>query len=170
MEDNTKNETVEALKKALASLESPTDGSPAVNVVIEAPAAVPLTNAQKAFATFSLIKTALLSTAELIDAFRVVPRFILTLYGILVYRLYVWYASIETTIQTKCDATLTQILLDHGQTIAEAQMLACYVADHVGGPTTAQTAFVTTVIGLATPLFAFYTNTGRSWTKSKSAE
>lgn len=171
MDANTETETREALQKALDSLNPPaaTDAS-GVTVVVEAPAPVPKTKAQKAFAAFALIRKALLSTAELIDAFRIVPRFILTLYGILVYRLYTWYASIETTVQTKCDATMTQILLDHGNTIVEAQALACYVVDHVGGPTTAQTTFVTTVIGLATPLFAFYTNTGKKWGKEKDKD
>jgi ABC-type xylose transport system permease subunit len=165
MDDKTKTETAAALKNALESLETPEEGTPApVNVIVEAPAPA-LTKAEKAMAAFKLIRAALLSTAELLDAFRIVPRFILTLYGILVYRLYIWYAAIGTTVQTKCDATMTQILLDHGQTIVEAQLLACYVVDHVGGPTTAQTAFVTTVIGLATPLFAFYASTGKKWGK-----
>ena len=172
MEDATKIETVEALEKALSSLKEGDEpaAETAVNVVVEAPAPVPLTKAQKAFAAFALLRKALLSTAELIDAFRIVPRFILTLYGILVYKLYTWYAAIETTVQTQCDAALVKILLDHGQTIAEAQILACHVIDHVGGPTTAQTTFVTTVIGLATPLFAFYANTGKKWGKDSAGE
>lgn len=118
-------------------------------------------------ATFTMVRTALLSIAELIDAFRIVPRFILTMYGILIYQLYLWFTSIETLVQNKCDAALLQILMDHGETLISAQNLACQVVDHVGGPTTAQTAFVTTVVGLSTPLFAFYANTGKKWKKDE---
>ncbi len=165
MDEQIKTDTVKALKTALASMETTEESAP-TPAVAEAPA-IPLTKAQRAIVIFGLIKVALLSIAELIDAFRIVPRFILTLYGILIYRLYMWYSAIETTVQTKCDATMTQILLDHGQSIAEAQLMACYVVDHVGGPTMAQTAFVTTVIGLGTPLFAFYANTGKKWGANK---
>lgn len=109
-----------------------------------------------------------LGYAEMIDAFRVVPRFLLSMYGVLVYTLYTWYTSIETVVQETCDAALVKILIDHGESIAAAQELACSVSSVTGGPTTAQTTFVTTVIGLATPLFAFYANTGRDWGKGKS--
>jgi len=164
MDDKTKTETTIALQNALDALDTPEVGAPAPT--IEVPA-TPQTKIQKTMSAFGHVKIALMSIAELIDVFRIVPRFILTVYGILIYKLYTWYASIETTVQTTCDATLTKILLDHGQTIAEAQLLACHVVDHVGGPTTAQTAFVTTVIGLSTPLFAFYTNTGKKWGKGE---
>ena len=166
MDDNEKQETIDALEGALDKLkkdeaEAPT---PAPDPVVEEPAPEPkLTKTERFFAMFTLLRQALLSTAELIDAFRVVPRFILTLYGILIYQLYTWYTAIETTVQTKCDEAILKLLMDHGETLVAAQEVACYVADHVGGPTTAQTTFVTTIIGLATPMFAFYTNTGKKW-------
>lgn len=104
-----------------------------------------------------------LGYAEMIDAYRMVPRLFITLYGVLVYKLYTWYTSIETVVQQTCDAALIKILIEGGESIIVAQQLACQISDVIGGPTTAQTTFVTTVIGLATPLFAFYANTGRKW-------
>lgn len=103
----------------------------------------------------------LLSFSEVFDAFRVVPRIVLIAYSILIYQLYMWYTSISTQVQEKCDAILIKMLLEHGETVEFAQTVACTVVDSVGGPTTAQTAFVTTIIGLATPLFALYANSGK---------
>lgn len=108
-----------------------------------------------------------LVVAEIFDAYRVVPRAILAMYGVLVYKLYTWIITLGTVVKTQCDAALIKILLDSGVDIAQAQEIACTVAEVVGGPTTAQTAFVTTVIGLATPLFAFYANTGKVWGKKE---
>lgn len=104
-----------------------------------------------------------LAIAESIDAIRLVPRIIVGAYGYLMINLYLWFTHIPTVMQEKCDPTLMQILLDHGKSLEMAKDLACYVVDVVGGPTTAQTTFVTIIIGLATPLFAFYVTTGRKW-------
>ena len=135
--------------------------------VVEQPMEHKLTKSERFLVIFTLLRKSAFSFAELIDAFRIVPRLILTMYGLLIYELYVWYTSIETLVQNKCDAALLQILVDHGETMFDAQTLACQVVDHVGGPTVAQTAFVTTVVGLATPLFAFYANTGKKWNNGK---
>ena len=163
------NDKIEAVQTALDELKGDAPAPEPAATVEEAPVVEekPLTKTERFFAMFTLLRQALLSTAELIDAFRVVPRFILTLYGILIYQLYTWYTAIETTVQTKCDEAILKLLMDHGETLVNAQSVACYVVDHVGGPTTAQTTFVTTIIGLATPMFAFYTNTGKKWKEDK---
>lgn len=126
-----------------------------------------MSNQVKTASTKLTKKERFLVVAEIFDAYRVVPRAILALYGTLLYSLYTWFTAIETVVQTTCDATLLKILIDHGETIAIAQQLACSVSDVVGGPTTAQAAFVATVVGVAAPIFAFYTNTGRTWGKKK---
>lgn len=112
-------------------------------------------------------KEKFLVVAEVFDAYRVVPRAILALYGALLYNLYTWFTAIETLVQTACDAALLKILVDMGETVVAATQLACTVSGMVGGPTTAQTAFVATVVGVAAPIFAFYTSTGRNWSEKK---
>lgn len=47
--------------------------------------------------------------------------------------------------------------------VEEAKVFACSVVDIVGGPTAAQSAFVTTIIGLSTGIFGLYVATGRKW-------
>jgi hypothetical protein len=71
-------------------------------------------------------------------------------------------------VQEKCDAAILQIFTEAGMELEKAQKLACTVIDVVGGPTPAQSAFVTTIIGLSTGIFGLYASTGRKWDKSES--
>ena len=71
--------------------------------------------------------------------------------------------SIPTYVQTKCDSCVLQVLTDRGLDIDAAKAIACSVLDIVGGPTAAQSAFVTTIIGLSTGIFGLYVATGRKW-------
>ena len=111
----------------------------------------------KNFRNFSLVM------AESFDAWRVMPRLMLLAYGILVMHLYLWYKSIPTYVQEKCDAAVLQIFLNNKTPLDEAQRIACTVQDVVGGPTPAQTTLVTTIIGLSSIIFGFYTASGRCW-------
>lgn len=106
-----------------------------------------------------------LALAESFDAWRVVPRTMLLSYGYLVFQLYLWYKNIPIYMQTKCDGAVLQILLDKGLKFEQAKELACNVIGTVGGPSSEQTMFVTTIIGLSTGIFALYTTTGRKWGK-----
>lgn len=110
-------------------------------------------------------KTWALTLAESFDAWRIVPRAMLISYGYLVWSLYTWYKNIPIYVQTKCDGAVLQILLDKSMKLAQAQELACNIVGTVGGPTSEQTMFVTTIIGLSTGIFALYTTTGRKWQK-----
>ena len=101
--------------------------------------------------------------AESIDAWRVIPRAILVLYGTLVYNLYTWFRGIPTYVQEQCDSKLLQTFMDSGLSLVEAKSIACQIIDVVGGPTSAQSAFVTTIIGLSTGIFGLYVATGRKW-------
>lgn len=102
--------------------------------------------------------------AESVDAWRIIPRVVLVLYSTLVFNLYLWYRSIPTYIQEQCDSSVLKVLIDSGGlTIDEARSIACSVVDIVGGPTMAQSAFVTTIIGLSTGIFGLYVATGRKW-------
>lgn len=104
-----------------------------------------------------------LIAAESIDAWRIIPRAMLIAYGALVINLYMWYKSIPTFMQQKCDAAVLKIFMDGGMALQQAQSLACTVVDVVGGPTPAQSTFVTTIIGLSTGIFGLYTATGKRW-------
>jgi hypothetical protein len=84
-------------------------------------------------------------------------------YGYLVYSLYLWYKNIPTYVQEKCDPAVFNALLAKGVALAQIKQLACTVGDVVGGPTTAQTTFVTTIISLSAGIFGLYTTTGRKW-------
>lgn len=111
------------------------------------------------------IKGWFLALAESFDAWRVVPRLMLLCYGYLVWALFAWYKSIPQYVQTKCDGAVLQILLEQGQSLVIARELACNIIGATGGPTSEQTMFVTTIIGLSTGIFALYTTTGRQWQK-----
>ena len=101
--------------------------------------------------------------AESVDAWRIIPRIILILYGTLVFNLYLWYRSIPTYVQEQCDSGVLRVLMDSNMNVEEARAIACSVFDIVGGPTAAQSAFVTTIIGLSTGIFGLYVATGRKW-------
>jgi hypothetical protein len=104
-----------------------------------------------------------LTFAESLDAWRIVPRIILIGYAVLVLNMYVWYKSIPTYVQEHCDAAVIQILIQNKSSVEDAQKAGCSVQNVVGGPTPAQTALVTTIIGLSSLIFGFYTNSGRKW-------
>ena len=114
---------------------------------------------------FDTVKRWALGMAEVIDAWRVVPRLFLVCYGILMYKIVIWFYALPTYEKRECDSAVIQILLDSNIDLVKAQEFACTVIDVVGGPTTAQAAFATTIISLSTAIFAFYANTGRSWDK-----
>lgn len=120
---------------------------------------VPQKTAQK----FNKFRLWSLTAAESLDAWRIIPRIILIAYAMLVLNMYVWYKSIPTYVQEHCDPAVIQILVQNKATVEDAQKAACSVQAVVGGPTPAQTALVTTIIGLSSLIFGFYTNSGRKW-------
>lgn len=113
-------------------------------------------------------KETLLHGAEIIDAWRIVPRTILIAYMYLMMKTYIWYVSLITYVEKQCDAGLMKFFTDNGMTIDDAMNISCRIVDVVGGPTTAQTAFVATIFGLSGPIFGFYTSTGRKWGRNKN--
>lgn len=114
------------------------------------------------------LKKKFINVAEIVDAWRIVPRIILLAYAYLVIKLYSWFITIPTYVEQKCDAALMKFLTDNNISLREAQELACTISDVVGGPTTAQSAFVTTIIGLSTAVFGLYASTGRKWENKNS--
>jgi hypothetical protein len=115
---------------------------------------------QQKFNKFRLFS---LTMAETFDAWRIIPRLMLIAYSALVLNMYVWYKSIPTYVQEKCDSAVVQIFIQNHSSIEDAQKAACSVQAVVGGPTPSQTALVTTIIGLSSLIFGFYTSSGRRW-------
>lgn len=109
------------------------------------------------------IRRTILILSESLDALRVVPRAMIASYGWIVVQLYIWFRSIPTYVQEKCDPAVLQLAINKGMSLIDSKSLACTVVDVVGGPTPSQTAFVTTIIGLSTAIFGLYANSGRRW-------
>ena len=113
--------------------------------------------------TMKELKDRLLLFAEIVDAWRTIPRILVACYALMVFILINWYRGMSTVEQTECDNDILQTLIDSGVDPVEATELACTVIGVTGGPTPEQTAFATAIIGLSTAIFAFYVNSGRKW-------
>lgn len=87
-----------------------------------------------------------LAVAEWIDAWRLIPRLIVLLFGYGSYKVVEWYMKLEPHLIEGC--------IEAGgrfeQCIAQA-------------PTTQHTALLSALFALAAAVFAFYTNNGRKW-------
>lgn len=108
-----------------------------------------------------------LKIAEIIDAYRVVPRTIIALYAYGLYRIIEWYINFELQYVTKCDSATLNVLLKEGVPVEQANAIACSVSQVIGHPT-GYTALVTTMVGAAAVVFGLYANSGRSWEGDKS--
>lgn len=109
----------------------------------------------------------ILDFARAFDSLRVIPRILLFTYGILVYNLYEWYKSIPMVAETECDNNILQTLIAAGMDPGQATQMSCTVVAMVGGPTPAQTSFVTIIVGLATAVIGLYLNSGPRWDFSR---
>ena len=92
------------------------------------------------------IRLKVLTSAELFDAWRVVPRILVGAYGWMCWEIVAWYMKLKPAIIEGCDVS---VLGD----------LCLYDA-----PTTQHAALVTVIVGASAAVFGLYTNTGRSWT------
>lgn len=115
------------------------------------------------------ISDIMMQLARIMDAWRVIPRVIVGMYGFMIYKLFVWYTSMPTHEEKSCNESLVATLLDRGVDVNKAMELACTVVDTVGGPTTQQTSFVTIIVGLSSAMFGFYVSSGGKWEFSKSS-
>ncbi len=87
--------------------------------------------------------------AEFVDNWRIVPRLLVAGYACLTWKVVVWYMHIPATLET-CK------IVDNKK--------ICGIIEKAG-PTTQHAALVTAVIGAAAIVFAFYTNSGKDWSK-----
>lgn len=102
-----------------------------------------------------------LALSEAFESWRVIPVTLVIAYVALVAKLSMWFMSIPTYVQERCDPAVLQIFLDNKYSIADAQRLSCTAIDVIGGPTGNQTAFVSTIVGLSVGIFALYIQTSR---------
>ena len=85
-----------------------------------------------------------LSVAELVDAWRVVPRLLVGGYSYLIFVVVKWYMSLEPGMIEDCmSLTVTECIYQ--------------------APTTQHAALVTAVVGIAAVVFGVYANSSRKW-------
>lgn len=108
-----------------------------------------------------------LKIAEVIDAFRIVPRVIIAMYAYGLYFIIKWYIDFELQYITKCDSATLNVLLKEGVPLEQATNIACTVSDVIGHPT-GYTALVATMVGAAAVVFGLYARSGRSWEGNNS--
>ena len=107
-------------------------------------------------------KQTYLDWAEVINAYRLIPRVLVAGVAWIVYITIQHFFGITMVPVTTCDAALIQVLIDNGKDLEAAERLACSVTDYVGGPTTQHVTFATAIVGgLATAVFGLYTNSGK---------
>lgn len=104
-----------------------------------------------------------LTLAESVDAWRLFPRLIIGAYALLIMWVCTWYFHIPTYKVTHCDSASMKIMVDSGVPINDAIKFSCNVNEVAGGPSMAQTTFVSTIVGMAGLIFGMYTSTGRKW-------
>ena len=100
--------------------------------------------------------------AEVIDAYRIIPRLILIGYMLAVGLAINWYFNFEVKYVTQCDSSVMKVLLDEGASIEQAESIACTVKDVIGQPT-GYTALFSALVGAGAGIFGFYSATGRKW-------
>lgn len=91
------------------------------------------------------IRLRVLTSAELFDAWRTIPRVLVAAYGYLCWVIVSWYMGLEPTLIEGCDIKALGDLC-----ISQA-------------PTTQHASLVTVMVGASAAVFGLYTNTGRSW-------
>jgi len=96
------------------------------------------------FMNIDTYRKAQMAVAELVDAWRIIPRLLVGGYAYLVWMVVKWYTELETYMVAGCVS----------ETVTDCM---------VNAPSTQHAALVTTVIGMAAAIFALYTNSGRQW-------
>ena len=99
-----------------------------------------------------------MAMAEAIDAWRLIPRALTFGFGLLMWKLAMWYTQLETKMVEGCDV---QLLKEACVSVA---------------PNTQHAVILTVVVGAATAIFGLYTSSGKKWNgftpwnKAKPAE
>lgn len=113
--------------------------------------------------TFDKIRRVFLGIAEMMDAFRVVPRLLVLGWGAVVATILYWYIAIESFTKHTCSESILKYLIEKGYTLEQSADVACTIEAIVGGPSTVHTTILSIVVGIAGIVFGFYVNSGRNW-------
>lgn len=89
-------------------------------------------------------RKAQLAVAEMVDAWRVVPRLLVAGYSYLIYIVVKWYMTLEPKMIEGCVSNVVKDCI-------------------YDAPTTQHAALVTTLVGISAAVFALYTNSGKKW-------
>jgi len=106
-----------------------------------------------------------LSVAEMIDAWRIIPRVIIGGYGYLVGYMVWYFLAYDDIPKIDCDAAVLKVLLDQGQQLPAATEIACQVVD-ILGPPTSLTSLVAVIVGASAAVFGLYGKGSRDFSKS----
>lgn len=98
-----------------------------------------------------IIRRRHLAVAEFVDAWRIVPRTIVVAYGWVLYKVIMWYMSLEPHLPEELMPRVGDL------TPEQIQMLL------TAAPTTQHAALVTAVVGIAAAIFGLYSSSGRKW-------
>ncbi len=86
-----------------------------------------------------------MSMAEFLDAWRIIPRAVVLIYGYGMWQVGEWYMSLKPYMLDNCNVELLKE--------------KCLVM----APTTEHMALVTALLAVAAAIFGLYTNSGRKW-------
>ena len=100
--------------------------------------------------------------AKYLDMFRIFPRMVLVVYTVGLIMSVNWYISYKEVPEIKCDAAVMQVVLNKGESIKTAELLACRQVGVIGRPV-GYTALIPTMFGAGAVFFGFYTNSGWKW-------
>lgn len=98
------------------------------------------------FADIDMWRKAHMAGAELVDAWRLIPRGVVILFGYGTYKVVEWYMHLKPYILEGC--------IDAGGKVTECVIQA---------PTNQHVMLLTGLFGLAVAVFGFYTTSGRKW-------
>jgi len=91
------------------------------------------------------------AVAESVDAWRIIPRAMVAAYGVLTWKTWVWYTSIDVIItKTNCQLLGAEVVCD---------------ITGVVGPSTQQAVLVTAIVSMAAVVIGLYSSSGKDWTK-----
>lgn len=94
-----------------------------------------------------------LAIAEAVDAWRIIPRILITAYVYLLSYIIWWYINLKPYLMKDCIEAL-------GVDVA-SKIDQCIVQQ----PSTQHAVLVSAIVGIAAAIFGFYASTGRRWTE-----
>lgn len=102
-----------------------------------------------------VLRDKLLVVAEMMDAFRVIPRLLVAGYCGVLYKTVTWYMALKPYFPEE-----VKHIVENSEVVSSEVMTLM-----VQAPTTQHAALVTAVIGISAAIFGLYTSSGRSWKK-----